>query len=71
MEIDLKKRGEFTIDSLKELMNSVDDTYNTQYRITKDGFLILSKDVGNRNLEGIVFRLETNIAYNNYAGPEA
>jgi hypothetical protein len=53
------------------LIASEDDTVHTQFRVTKDGFLFLSKDVGNRKLENIIFRLETNISYNGYVGVKA
>lgn len=71
MRIDIKEEEEFTIESVKELMRSVDDSKMTQYRVTEDGYLFLSEDVGNRNLDGILFRLETNGAFGGYAGPNA
>lgn len=71
MKINLKNAIEFTIDNLKLLIASGDDTTNTQYRVTKDGYLIISTDVGNRNLENILFRLETNVMGNGYVGKSA
>ena len=67
----LKNQIEFTIDNLKLLIANGDDTTNTQYRVTKDGFLIVSTDVGNQNLDNILFRLETNVMGIGYVGKSA
>ncbi|WPR76019.1 hypothetical protein [Algoriphagus sp. NG3] len=71
MKINLNDPKEFTVENVRTLIASEDDTVHTQFRVTKDGFLFLSQDVGNRNLEGIVFRLETNGAFNGYVGENA
>ena len=71
MKIDLNNPKDFTIDNLRKLIASEDDSVHTQFRVTNDGFLFLSKEVGNKSLEGIKFRLETNGAYNGYVGKEA
>jgi hypothetical protein len=71
MEIDLNNPNEFTIDNFRKLIASENDEVSTQFRITESGKLFLSKDVGNRNLDGIVFRLETNGAGNGYVGLKA
>ena len=71
MKINLKNPIEFTIDNLKLLIASGEDTTNTQYRVTKDGYLIISQDVGNQNLNNILFRLETNVMGNGYVGKPA
>ncbi|NEU09786.1 hypothetical protein GZH53_15775 [Flavihumibacter sp. R14] len=71
MEIDLNNPGEFTLESLAELIASEDDSKDTQFRVTKSGILYLSKEVGNTNLEDTAFRLETNGAGNDYVGEEA
>ncbi len=71
MKINLNDPNDFNIENVKELIASADDSVNTQFRVTKDGILFLSTDVGNQKLDGIVFRLETNIAFNGYAGIEA
>ena len=60
MRINVNNPSEFTIDNLKRLIASADSTIMTQYRVTKDGDLIISEDVGKQNLENILFRLETN-----------
>ncbi|RIW12162.1 hypothetical protein D0X99_19595 [Algoriphagus lacus] len=71
MKINLNDPKEFTIDNVKALIASEEDNVHTQFRVTQDGFLFLSKDVGNRKLEGIIFRLETNGAFNGYVGENA
>ena len=43
----------------------------TQIRISKDGILYLSEIVGNEEVDGLAFRLETFIANNGYIGLEA
>ena len=71
MRINLNDPEEFTTENLQKLIASEDDSVNTQFRVTDDGFLFLSRIVGNKGLEGIKFRLETNSAYNGYVGQEA
>ncbi len=68
MKIDLNKPGKFTKEQLCLLIASEDDSRNTQFRVTTDGFLFLSLEVGNQNIEDIKFRLETNVAGNRYVG---
>jgi hypothetical protein len=71
MRINLNDSKEFTLENVRKLIASQDDTVNTQFRVTNDGFLFLSKSIGNKDLEGIKFRLETNVAFNGYVGTEA
>ena len=71
MRINLNNPSEFTIENLKRLIASEDYTVNTQFRVTKDGYLYLSKEVGNQNLENNLFRLETNGMGNGYVGKSA
>ena len=71
MRINLNVPSEFTIENLRKLIASEDDTVSTQFRVTEDGYLFLSKKVGNQSLSGIVFRLETNCATNGYVGIKA
>jgi hypothetical protein len=71
MRIDLKDPESFTIESLKKLITSEDDTEHTQFRVTEDGILFLSKIVGNQEIEGLKFRLETNVNGNGYVGENA
>lgn len=71
MKINLNDPQDFTKDNLKKLIASEDDSVNTQFRVDSKGFLFLSEDVGNSNLEDIVFRLETNVSGNDYVGIKA
>jgi hypothetical protein len=71
MRINLNNPESFTIESLKKLIKSEDDSVNTQFRITEDGYLFLSTIVGNQEIEGLKFRLETNIMGNGYVGENA
>ena len=71
MRIYLNDPKEFTIENVRRLIASEDDSVNTQFRVTKDGFLFLSRKVGLDDLENIAFRLETNGAGNDYVGKNA
>ena len=71
MRIDLKNPKEFTKENLKKLIASENDSVNTQFRVTNDGILFLSKIVGNKELDDILFRLETNVMGNGYVGKTA
>ena len=55
----------------QKLIASKDDSKDTQFRVTKDGIFFLSEEVGNTNIDGLLFRLETNCAGNSYASVEA
>jgi hypothetical protein len=71
MRINLNKSSEFTIESLQNLIANTDDKTRSQIRVTKDGYLFISKETGGDNLANILFRLETFQAGNGYVGPEA
>ena len=60
MRINLNNTGEFTIESLKKLIASEDDSVNTQFRVTNDGYLFISKVVDDNELAEIKFRYDTN-----------
>src|SRR5262245_20737203 len=68
MRIDVKNPAEFSIESVRTLIASKPDTQHRQFRVSDDGFLYLSDDVGNRNLDGVKFRLETLLQANGYVG---
>jgi len=68
MKINLNNPNEFNLEAVSQLIATEDDSVNTQFRVTEDGMLHLSRDYGNKNLEGIIFRIETNIAGNGYVG---
>ncbi|MES2592201.1 MAG: hypothetical protein V4608_09975 [Bacteroidota bacterium] len=71
MKINLKDPNDFTIDNLRKLIASEDDSVHTQFRVTTDGYLFLSRIVGNQKLDNIAFRLETNGSNNGYVGKKA
>ncbi|MBC3486696.1 hypothetical protein HU750_13540 [Pseudomonas sp. SWRI50] len=72
MEIDLKKPGALNRQAVRQLIASVNDSTNVQLRVTLDGIAFISTtNVGNRNTEGLLFRLETWCAGNDYVGLKA
>jgi len=71
MEINLNDPNDFTRENLKKLIASKDDSKNRQLRVTDKGFLYLSDVVGNKELEGVQFRLETLAANTGHVGIEA
>lgn len=71
MEINLNNPSELTVENIKRLLESEDDSKPVQIRVTKNGLLYLSHDVGSENIENLAFRLETFFAGNEYVGPTA
>src|SRR5690606_22727333 len=71
MEINLSDPEDFTIENVRKLIASEDDTVHTQFRVTKTGKLVLARTVGNKHVDDILFRLETNGAFNGYVGIKA
>jgi hypothetical protein len=71
MQIDLKNQRELTLENVRKLIASKDDSRHRQLRVTRSGIAFLSDDVGNSNLAGIFFRFETWDQGNGYCGPEA
>ncbi|MBM3106160.1 hypothetical protein IIE18_13545 [Pseudomonas sp. V1] len=72
MEIDLKKPGALNRQAVRQLIASVNDSVNVQLRVTLDGIAFISTThVGNQNTEGLLFRLETWCAGNDYVGLKA
>lgn len=70
MRIDLK--ADFTIDSVKALIASQDDTCHAQLRISKDGFAYLStSEIGGQDIHGLHCRFETWAAGGGWMGTEA
>lgn len=70
MNIDINN-GELTLENVKRLIASKDDSKARQIRVTVKGIVFLSDDVGAQNLEGILFRLPTYGADNKYVGKVA
>lgn len=71
MEIDLSVPGALTMDAVRRLIASKDDSQDRQLRVTTSGKVFISDEIGNINLSGILFRLETWIQGNGYCGVDA
>jgi hypothetical protein len=71
MEIDLTNPTDFTIANVRALLASVDDSEDTQLRVTKVGKAYLSDITGSEQKEGLRFRAETWDAGNGYVGEAA
>ena len=71
MQIDLKNPSALTLDAVRQLLASKDDSQHRQIRVTKDGIAYLSDEVGANNIGGLAFRFETWDAGNGYCGAEA
>lgn len=69
--IDLKVPKQVTAANVARLLRSKDDSAHRQVRVTTDGIAYLSDVVGNNELVGLAFRLETWIQGNGYVGKEA
>jgi hypothetical protein len=71
MQIDLNDPQDFTLDNVRKLIASKDDSANRQIRVTKAGVAYLSDVVGNQETDDLAFRIETLIRGNGYTGAEA
>jgi hypothetical protein len=71
MRINLNDPNDFTLENVKKLIASKDDSKHRQIRVSTDGYAYVSDDYGNLNLDGVVFRLETFNAHNDYLGEQA
>ncbi len=71
MEIDLNDPQALTLENVRKLIASKDDSANRQIRVTKDGRVSLSDVVGSQDLENLAFRFETMGRGNGYVGPDA
>lgn len=69
--IDLKDPTQFTLQGVKELIASMDDSENRQLRVTKSGIAFLSDRVGPDGTDDLAFRFETWDAGNGYVGVAA
>jgi hypothetical protein len=69
--IDLTDPDALTLDSVRRLLASKDDSDHRQLRVNEAGVAYLSDDVGFENLDGVRFRLATFSAGAGYTGPEA
>lgn len=68
MQIDL---NDFSIENVRALISSGSDDTHTQLRVKPNGIAYLSKVVGNSDVKGLAFRLETWVAGNGYVGLKA
>ena len=59
-----------TMEQLRDLISSGDDSKQNQIRIKKNGTIFLSQIVGMDCLDGIAGRFETFQPNNHYVGPE-
>ncbi|MBC54496.1 MAG: hypothetical protein CMQ34_11745 [Gammaproteobacteria bacterium] len=71
MKVNLEDPDSFTLENVRKLIASKDDSEHRQIRVTKTGVAFLSDEVGNINTDGLAFRLETFSAGNGYTGEEA
>jgi hypothetical protein len=70
-EIDLTRPETFTRDAVAALIASKDDSQHRQLRVSEAGEVYISDEIGNLNLAGVRFSLETWLAGNEYTGREA
>ena len=71
MQIDLTNPTALTLDTVRALLSSKDDSQHRQLRVTKGGVAYLSDTVGGKDVDDLAFRFETWIAGNRYVGAEA
>lgn len=71
MKIDLNDPAQFTIDNVKRLIASKDDSAPRQLRVNSLGIAFLSDEIGNINIDGLSFRLEIWLEGNGYVGEDA
>ena len=71
LELNLNDPKQFTLDNVRSLIASKDDSQDRQLRVTKLGIAYLSDVVGADDIDDILFRFETWDAGNDYAGINA
>jgi hypothetical protein len=69
MQINLNQL--FTTKDVQKLLAFKDDSQNRQLRVTNKGVAYISDEIGNINIGGLAFRVETWIFGNSYVGKEA
>jgi hypothetical protein len=70
-KIDLKDPTQFTLQGVKELIASVDDSEDRQLRVTKSGIAFIYDSVGPEDTDDLAFRFETWNKGNDYLGVAA
>ena len=71
MAIDLDNPLEFTVDNVRRLIASGDDSSNSQLRVSKAGIASLVNTVGAVQPGNLAFHIETWIAGRGYVGEKA
>jgi hypothetical protein len=71
MKINLNNPEEFTFEEVRKLVASQDDTEHTKFQVTTDGYLTLTTDVDNEEMQDLKFFLPQNVAGNDYVGKNA
>ncbi|WP_425415239.1 hypothetical protein [Pseudomonas moorei] len=61
----------FTLDDVRRLIASKDDSADRQLRVTKDGLAYLSDTTGSEEIDNLCFRLETWDEGTDYVGQKA
>lgn len=59
MQIDLNDPAQLTLEQVRQLLAEGNDRIHNQLRVTRGGSAYLSQVTGGRELEGLLFRLET------------
>ncbi|PWB35645.1 hypothetical protein DCO48_01795 [Pseudomonas sp. SDI] len=59
MRIDLNNPEHFTVEHVRQLLASADGRVHNQLRVNRAGEAWLSQVVGGRDIDGLLFRLET------------
>lgn len=70
MQLDLNSQS-FTLDGVRKLLSSKEDSADCQLRVTNDGIAYLSDVVDATGKEALSFRLESWDEGNNYVGQAA
>ena len=71
MKLNLNDPSDLSVDGVRRLLASEEDTQNWQLRVSSEGIAYLSSEVGNINTDGLAFRMETWLAGNGYVGKAA
>lgn len=71
MQIDLNDPAQLTIEQVRQLLAEGNDRVHNQLRVTRGGAAYLSQVTGGRELDGLLFRLETWAAGSGCVGPVA
>lgn len=70
-ELDLNNPAVFTIDGVRQLIASHDDSVDRQLRVTRDGYAVITDHDGPDDMDDYVLRCETWDAGNGNSGVQA